>query len=73
MGCESREFNSLLPDMTKNDAIVYTSETPYSVISRDFIARNLGNSNLSQLEEIDRRWRKIGKLTAQGLLGMKYV
>lgn len=59
--------------MTKNSNIVYTSETPYSVIGRDFIKRNLGNASLHTLEEIDRRWRKIGKLAEQGLLGMKYI
>jgi hypothetical protein len=59
--------------MTKNSNIVYTSETPYSVIGRDFIARNSGNAPLHTLEEIDRRWRKIGKLAEQGLLGMKYI
>ncbi len=59
--------------MTKNGDVIYTSETPYSVITKNFIARNSGSAPLHTLEEIDRRWRKIGKLAEQGLLGMKYI
>lgn len=52
--------------------VVYTTETPYSKITQDFLAKHSGTP-LVTLYEIDRRWRKLGKLATRGLIGQKYV
>jgi hypothetical protein len=52
--------------------VVYTSETPYSQITRDFLARHAGTP-LETLHSIDRRWRQLGKLAEHGMVGQKYI
>lgn len=54
---------------------VYTTETTYDEIFQDFLDKYLGMPGISysELEQIHRKWKSIGKLAKAGkLTGMKY-
>jgi hypothetical protein len=56
-------------------ASAYTTETPYSVLTADFMAKNAGKPTLTDhyLREVDQKWNIITKLAANGrLTGKKY-
>lgn len=57
------------------NVVVYTSETPYAIVRRDFISKFQKLSvRPDELEKIHTKWTTIGKLARNGkLTGMKYV
>jgi hypothetical protein len=57
-----------------NDAkVVYTTETPWSVLTANFIESHRGNLTIGELLKIDDKWRALGKLYKYGFIGQKYI
>jgi len=59
--------------MANNSTVVFTTETPWSVITAQFVAEFSSHYRLDELLRIDRKWRSLGKQAEKGFIGMKYI